>query len=206
MKSTVVKASLRNDAGRKISNSLRRQGLVPAIVYGGEEQVLVQIDERQFKNIVYTPNVYLIDLDVEGTTYKTILQDIQFHPVTDKITHADFLLISEDKPVIISIPVNSVGTSKGVVAGGKLNINRRKLKVKALPSALPDSIELDITPLKIGDSIKVKEVKVNGLELLDPKSDVVLAVKATRTSARGGDDDDEEEAATAEAETESAEA
>ena len=206
MKSTVVKASLRNDAGRKISNSLRRQGLVPAIVYGGEEQVLVQIDERQFKNIVYTPNVYLIDLDVEGTTYKTILQDIQFHPVTDKITHADFLLISEDKPVIISIPVNSVGTSKGVVAGGKLNIKTRKLKVKALPSALPDSIELDITPLKIGDSIKVKEVKVNGLELLDPKSDVVLAVKVTRTSARGGDDDDEEEAATAEAETESAEA
>ena len=134
MKSTVVKASLRNDAGRKISNSLRRQGLVPAIVYGGEEQVLVQIDERQFKNIVYTPNVYLIDLDVEGTTYKTILQDIQFHPVTDKITHADFLLISEDKPVIISIPVNSVGTSKGVVAGGKLNINRRKLKVKFLRS------------------------------------------------------------------------
>jgi len=204
MKSTVVKASLRKDAGRKISNSLRREGLVPAIVYGGEEQVLLQIDERQFKNIVYTPNVYLIDLNVDGTVHKVILQDIQFHPVSDKIIHADFLLITEDKPVIISLPVHSTGTSKGVVAGGKLNINRRKLKVKGLPSALPDTIELDITPLKIGDSIKVKEIKVNGLEFLDPKSDVILAVRTTRTAIK--EDDEEEEEAPAEAATESAEA
>lgn len=198
MKSIVVTASARNGIGGKVSNQLRKKGLVPAIIYGGQEQILLQIDEREFKKIVYTPNVYLIDLDVEGTTYKTVLQDVQFHPVSDKVVHADFLMISDDKPVVISLPVHSTGTSKGVMAGGKLTINRRKLKVKALPSALPDAIELDITPLRIGDSIKVKQVNVNGLEFLDPANDVVLAVKATRTSGKGaGDDEEEEEAAEA---------
>lgn len=199
MKSTVVKASLRNDAGKKAANSIRKEGMVPAILYGGNEQKLLQIDERQFNHIVYTPNVYLIDLDVDGEVTRAILQDIQFHPVTDKVTHADFLMITDDSPVVISIPIKTLGNARGVINGGKLNINRRRLKVKGLPSALTDNIEINIAPLRIGQSIKVKEIQVEGLQFLDPPNDVVISVKTSRTAVAEDDEDEEEGAEGAEA-------
>jgi large subunit ribosomal protein L25 len=203
MKSIAIKASKRENSGKKGSTDLRRAGMVPGILYGGAEQTLVKIDERQFKNLVYTPNVYLVDLDIDGQVTKAVLQDIQFHPVTDRVMHADFLLVTDDKPVVIAIPVITEGASVGVVAGGKLTVNRRRLKVKGLASALVDTISIDISDLKIGDSVKINEIKINGLEILDPASDVILSVKATR-AARGGDEEEEE--AVAEGETAEAEA
>lgn len=201
MKSTIVKASLRQEAGKKAANSLRKEGMVPAILYGGNDQKLLQIDERQFNHIVYTPNVYLIDLDVDGEVTRAILQDIQFHPVTDKVTHADFLMITNDSPVVISIPIKTLGNARGVINGGKLNVNRRKLKVKGLPSALTDGIEINIAPLRIGQAIKVKDIQVEGLQFLDPPNDVVISVKTSRTAV-ADDDEDEEGAEGAEAATE----
>ncbi len=205
MKSITIKASKRENSGKKGSTDLRRAGMVPGILYGGAEQTLVKIDERQFKNLVYTPNVYLVDLDIDGQVIKAVLQDIQFHPVTDRVMHADFLLVTDDKPVVIAIPVITEGASVGVVAGGKLTVNRRRLKVKGLASALVDTISINISDLKIGDSVKINEVKINGLEILDPASDVVLSVKATR-AARVEDEEEEKEDAAAEGETAEAEA
>ena len=205
MKSITIKASKRENSGKKESTDLRRAGMVPGILYGGAEQTLVKIDERQFKNLVYTPNVYLVDLDIDDQVIKAVLQDIQFHPVTDRVMHADFLLVTDDKPVVIAIPVITEGASVGVVAGGKLTVNRRRLKVKGLASALVDTISINISDLKIGDAVKINEVKINGLEILDPASDVVLSVKATR-AARVEDEEEEKEEAVAEGETAEAEA
>jgi large subunit ribosomal protein L25 len=183
MKSLSITAEKRTVAGTKGAKALRSQGLVPCIIYGQGEPLAIQLDERKFKSILFTPKTFLIELSVDGQIRKTILKDSSFDPLTDKITHADFYEINEAEPFSVSIPVKLTGSSKGVMAGGTLRIKRRKLNVMGLLNAIPDEIELDITDMGIGQAVRVRDVKVEGVTVLDPASDLVVSVKASRKSA-----------------------
>jgi len=205
MKSVSLNGNKRTDRGTTAAKALRREEKVPCVIYGGKENIHFTVDEIPFSKIIHTPEVYFIDLDIDGTAFKAIIKDVQFHPVSDRPIHIDFLEVFEDKAVNINIPVKLVGTSKGVLNGGKLRMVTRRLKVNGLPSALPENIELDITPLKIGQSIKVGAIDVEGLRFLDSANAVVVAVKTSRVAVQ--EEEEEEEGATeesAEASTEAA--
>lgn len=197
MKTLELKGAKRETLGKKESKKLREQELVPAVLYGGEEAIHFSIPFSDLRKLVYSPNVYLIDLEIDGNLHRAIVQDIQWHPVEEQMLHIDFLEIFEDKPVKVSIPIKVKGLAKGIKAGGKLKTNLRKLKVKALANDLPDLIEIDITKLNIGQSIKVGDLQKENLEFLDSKSNVVVGVITTRAakSAPGMaiPDDDESE-------------
>lgn len=195
MKRVSVSGSPRENVGKKDAKLLRREGLVPCVLYGGEKQIHFSTPEVSFKDIVFTPVACLIELEIEGSTYQAVLQDIQFHPVTDSIIHVDFLLISDESPVKLNIPIKVVGNSPGVIKGGKLQIKLRRLKVKGLPNDLPDVIDINISKLNIGDTFKVGQLKLKNLEFLDPASAVVVLVKSARVLA--ADTDEEEEGAEA---------
>ena len=184
--------------GKKSTKALRDAELVPCVVYGGAEPLNFSTDEKSFKKLVYTPEAHTVELVIDGETIPAVLQDIQFHPITDKILHVDFYQLSEDKPVVMEVPVKITGRSKGVMAGGVLRQSFRKLRVKALPANLPDEIEVDITPLKIGGKVYVGDIKSESFTFMHPDNAVVAAVKMSRTAMKGGaaaDDDDEEETA-----------
>jgi large subunit ribosomal protein L25 len=195
MKSVIVKGQKRETVGKKESKRLRAQQIIPAVLYGGEEPIHFAVPFSELRQLIYTPNIYLIDLDIQGVVYKAIMQDIQWHVVEEQVLHVDFLNIQENKPIKIDIPVTITGLAKGIKMGGKLNKNLRKLKVKALAKDLPDTISIDVTKLGIGQSIKVSEIDVENLELLDTKTNVVVSVNITRAakSAAGDDEIDEEE-------------
>jgi large subunit ribosomal protein L25 len=200
MKTVSVSGSLRENVGKKDAKELRRQGLVPCVLYGGKEQVSFSMGELDFKDIIYTPEACLVKLDINSKVYDVILQDAQFHPVTGRIIHCDFLQIFPDKPLKIDIPIKLSGNSPGVIKGGKLITKLRKLKVKGLMDALPDNIDINISKLNIQDSVKVGELVVEGLEFLNPANAVVVIVKMTRGAGAAGDEDEAEgEEATEEA-------
>lgn len=192
MKTIQVKAHLRTETGKKDSKNLRKENNVPCVMYGGEEIVHFYAHENTFKDIIYTPNIYIIDLDIDGKVYKAILQELQFHPVTDKVTHIDFVQVFEDKPVVMSIPINVVGNSVGVEAGGKTRLKRRTLKVKGSFIDLPDALDIDITDLAIGMSMKVHQLSYDNLELLDPPRAMVIAVISSRLAVMDLDVEEEE--------------
>ena len=188
MNTVEVQGALRAELGKPEAKKLRKDGQVPCVLYGTETPIHFSTGTNSFKKLVYTPDAYLVKLDVDGKSYDAILQDSQYHPVSEAIIHADFLLISESKPVVIEIPVETTGSSKGVIAGGRLTVNLRTVKIKALPSNLPDVITVDITSLKIGDSVKIKNLKLaDGVEALNNENSVVVAVKTTRVSRSAGD-------------------
>ncbi|MGQ1785500.1 MULTISPECIES: 50S ribosomal protein L25/general stress protein Ctc [unclassified Saccharicrinis] len=197
MQKIELKSSKREVIGKKATKELRKEGKVPGVLYGGKEVAHFVIEEKQLKGLVYTPNVYIISLDIDGEKVEAILQDIQYHPVSDKIQHVDFLQIFEDKPVIIEIPVKLNGFAEGVRAGGQLSLVQRKLRVKALPANLPDTLNINIDHLKLGDSVKVGALAFENLELLNAKNSVVAAVKLTR-AARAAQTPGGEEAEAAE--------
>jgi len=184
MKTVEIKGSLRTDLGKKATKSLRKEGLVPGVLYGGENNVHFSTPANALNKIVITPNVYLLKLDIEGTVYNAIIKDQQFHPVSGDVLHMDFFQIFEEKPVTIAVPVTMEGFAKGVQKGGKLQLNSRRLKVKALMKDLPDSLTVDVTDIDLGKTLKVGELNFENIELLDPASNVVAAVKLTR-AARG---------------------
>lgn len=195
MKSITIQGTKRESVGKKSTKALRDAELVPCVVYGGEETLNFSAEERSFKGLVYTPEAHTVSIEVDGKTIPAVLQDIQFHPLTDKILHADFYQLSDDKPVVMEVPVRITGRSKGVVAGGAMRQSFRKLKVKAIPANLPDEIVVDVTPLKIGSKLYVGSIKSEGFSFMHPDNAVVVAVKMSRTAAKGGavtDDDDEE--------------
>ncbi len=196
MKSVTIQGAKRESVGKKACKALRDAELVPCVVYGGKEPLHFSSEEKAFKELVYTPDAHTVSLEIDGETISAVLQDIQFHPVNDRILHADFFQLSEDKPVIMEVPVRLTGRSKGVVAGGVLRHSFRKLSIKALPSNLPDEIVLDITPLKIGNKIYVGDIKTNSFTFMHPDNAVVVAVKTSRNAMKGGasagDDDDDE--------------
>ena len=203
MQSITIKGSQRESVGKVSTKALRNAGKVPCVLYGGDKPLHFSADEISFKNLVYTPNVYTATIELEGVTYNAILQDIQFHPVTDKILHVDFYQLFDDKLVTMNIPVRLVGVSPGVINGGSLRFAMRKLSVRALPADLPDFINADISKLKIGSKLTVAELAQDNLSILHPESSVVVQVRTSRSAVSTDEDEDEEsEEAAAEEATE----
>jgi large subunit ribosomal protein L25 len=182
MKSISIKATGRNVVGKKESKRLRAEGLVPGVLYGGDEPIHFYAPETEFKSLIYTPNVYLVDLDIDGTVYKSIIQDTQFHPVEEQLLHVDFLRTSEDKTVKVEIPVKIEGFAKGIRKGGKLKLNLRTLKVKAMVKHLPDYITINVDDLDLGQSYKVSSLEQENIEFLNAKSVPVVTIMITRAA------------------------
>lgn len=195
MKTIEIKGSFRTELGKKSSKLVRKAGSVPCVIYGKEKNIHFQATELSFKNLVYTPNAHLVKLSIDNKEFKVVLKDMQFHPVNDKILHADFVEIFDDKPVVIGIPIKVSGDSEGVLAGGKLSIKKRSLKVKGLPKDLPEFLPIDITDLKIHESVKVGDLSFEKIELLDAKILMVLSI-ATSRIAQKSDEEVAAEAAT----------
>ncbi len=183
MKTIEIKGSRRSEMTKQAIKAIRENEQVPCVLYGGAEPIHFSADLAEFKGLVYTPDVHMVNVNVDGKTHMAILQDIQFHPVTDIIQHVDFLAVSEDKPVTMSIPVKFTGASEGVKQGGKLVAKVRRLKVKALPAKMPDHVTVDISPLKIGGNIRVRDLQVDGVTFLDSASNVIVGVRMTRNVA-----------------------
>lgn len=182
MKTVVVKGQKRNSLGKKEAKLLRSQELVPSVLYGAGEPIHFAVPFSEMRQLVYTPGVFLVDVDIDGTIYPAMMQDIQWHAVEEQILHVDYLKIEENKKIKIDVPVKVAGLAKGIKAGGKLKINLRRLKVKALAKDLPDTIEINVTKLGIGQNIKVGDLSLKNIELLDKKSNVVVAVTITRAA------------------------
>lgn len=196
MKSITIQGTKRESVGKKSTKALRDAELVPCVVYGGKEPLNFSTEEKSFKNLVYTPDAHTATLVIDGETIPAVLQDIQFHPITDKILHVDFYQLSDDKPVIMEVPVRITGRAKGVVAGGVLRQSFRKLKLKAIPANLPDEVVVDVTPLKIGNKLYVGDIKTDAYTFLHPDNAVIAAVKMSRNAMKGGaavDEDEHEE-------------
>ena len=192
MKSITIKGSERESVGKKATKALRNAGKVPCVVYGGEKPLHFSADELAFKNLVYTPNAHTVKVDLDkGDKLKAVMQDIQFHPVTDKILHVDFYQLFDDKEVSMEIPVRLQGNSPGVRNGGRLLFRNRKLTIKALPDNLPDFFDIDISNLKIGDNILVESLLNDEFSILQPDSTVVVQVKTARAAIEVEEEDEE---------------
>ncbi|MCD8236216.1 MAG: 50S ribosomal protein L25/general stress protein Ctc [Prevotellaceae bacterium] len=189
MQEITINGKLRTDLGKKASRDLRRAGEVPCVVYGVEKDANGQpvaksfsVTQKELAKLIYTPNVYIVNLNIDGQEVKAILQDLQCDFVSDSPVHVDFYQITEEKPIAIEIPVKLNGLADGVKAGGKLALNVRKLKVKAPYKALPDILNIDVTNLGLGKSMKVAALNYDGLEILTSKEVVVCAVRMTRAA------------------------
>jgi len=180
MKSITISGSQREQMGKKDAIQLRRNGKVPCVLYGGKEELFFSAEENSFKKLVYSPNVYTVKLDIKGKQYDAVLQEVQFHPVTDSIIHADFLELFEDKKITMNIPARIVGDSPGVLEGGQLIVKMRRLKIRALPGKLPDHLDVVIDKLMIGGAIKVEDIEIEGMEFLDAPNAVLVRVKQPR--------------------------
>ena len=185
MKSITIKGSERESVGKVATKALRNAGAVPCVLYGGDQPVHFSADERAFKSLVYTPNAHTVVIEVEGgKSYNAVLQDIQVHPVSDKILHLDFYQLFDNKEVTMEVPVRIVGTSPGVLLGGVLRLNQRKLKVKALPANLPDFLDADISPLEMGNKIYVTALANDKYKILHPDNTVVCQVRISRAAMK----------------------
>ncbi|MFN5984633.1 MAG: 50S ribosomal protein L25/general stress protein Ctc [Fluviicola sp.] len=194
MKKAQLSGSSRANVGKKDAKALRNAGLVPCVLYGNGTQTHFSIKDIAIQKLVYNPDVFQIELDIDGKKASAVIQDLQQNPITDKVMHVDFLELDAKKPVKIGLPVRVVGSSRGVLAGGKLMQVFRRLRVEALPGDLPEAITVDITKLRIGQSIRVKDLESDGLKLLEAKNAVVVAVKMARGASKAAeaDDDDDE--------------
>lgn len=201
MESISLIGEVRKSLGKADAKAARRAGNVPCIIYGGEETVHFTADSRKFKKLVYTPNVYVVKVEVDGKTYETIMKDVQFHPISDLILHVDFQLLT-DRPVLVNLPIRLEGTALGVRNGGKLAMPLRSLKVKCDPRKLGDAMIIDVEKLRIGQSIKVAELTLENGTIMNREDNVVVAVRAKR----GAVDEDEEEEEEGEEGAEGAEA
>lgn len=184
MKSITIKGQERESVGKKATKALRDAGMVPCVIYGGNQTVHFAADERAFKSLVYTPNAHTVVIELEGKSYNAILQDIQFDPVSDRINHIDFYQLNDEKEIIMEVPVKIIGNSKGVMAGGTLNLNQRRLKVKALPKNLPDFVEADVTELEMGNKLYITKLPTNNFKLMHPDNTVVAQVKISRAALK----------------------
>lgn len=185
MKSITIKGQKRESVGKKATKAVRDAGFVPCVIYGGEQPVHFSADERAFKGLVYTPNAHTVVVELEdGKKIDCILQDIQFHPVSDRILHIDFYQLSNEKEVVMEVPVKVTGKSPGVMAGGVLRLNQRRLKVKALPKNLPDFVEADITPLQMGNKLYVNKIATDNFKLMHPDNTVVCQVRISRAAMK----------------------
>lgn len=184
MKTIEINGSLRTGTGKKIAKSLRKSDQVPAVIYGGDVNLSIIVNATDLKPIVYTPTVHIVNVNIDGKVYETIVKDIQFHPVSDKILHVDFLHVFDDKKVTVSLPVVLTGLSEAAKQGGKVLLVNRKLRVCGFPQELPEILEVDITNLALGKSIMVGDLAFDKVQLVDLKSMVVASAQLTR-AARG---------------------
>lgn len=185
MKTISISAEKRTEVGKKSTRDLRKADHVPCVLYGGPEVIHFHAHENEFRSIIYSPNAYIIELKIDGKVYKAVLQELQFHPVTDKLNHIDFVEVADDKAVTMDIPINLVGASIGIKNGGKPRQRRRVLKVRGLIEHLPDTLDIDITDVEIGDVIKIGDLSYDNLEILDPARSMIFAVVSSRVSMKG---------------------
>ena len=182
MKTLEVKAVKRAEFGKKAAKAVLREGLIPCVIYGGSEEIAFTVDAKEIKPLIYTPNSYIVELNFDGKIEKAVMREVQFHPVREQILHIDFYRVQEGKPVAISIPVRLSGTAEGVKIGGKLALSARKLMVKAMVDQLPDEIVVDVTPLQVGQTIFVGDLKMENIKFVTPATTAVCAVRVTRAS------------------------
>jgi large subunit ribosomal protein L25 len=184
MKSITIKGSERESVGKVATKALRNAGMVPCVLYGGNQAVHFSAEVMAFKNLVYTPNAHTVVIELGAKTYNAVLQDIQVHPVSDKILHIDFFEIFDNKEIMMEVPVRIVGTSPGVLGGGVLRLNQRRLKVKALPKNLPDFIDTDISELQMGNKLYVTKLVSDNYKLIHPDNTVVCQVRISRAAMK----------------------
>lgn len=193
MKKAQLSGSLRANVGKKDAKAVRNAGNVPCVLYGGGEQVHFSVRSVDLEKVIFSPDVYQIELDIDGNKKMAIIQEKQMHPVTDKPHHVDFLELADDKPVKVKLPVRTTGASIGVMNGGKLRMPNRSLRVLGLPGDLPESITVDITKLRIGQSVRIKGLEVPNVTFLEPADAVVVGVKMARGASAATEDEDEDE-------------
>ena len=206
MKTLAINVKERQNVGKTNTRALRNQGNVPCVLYGGEKQVTFYAHENDFRKLVYTPDTFVVELSIDGNVIRAIMQDIQFHPVTDKILHIDFLEVFDNKAITVSIPVNLNGTAIGVKNGGNLMFRRSKIITKGLVANLPNSIELNVEHLNIGMFTYIKDITIEGCELVAPGNSVVVGVKTARTVVEEEVEEEVEEGAEGDASAEGVEA
>ncbi|MBQ0015607.1 MAG: 50S ribosomal protein L25 [Bacteroidales bacterium] len=183
MRVVSMSGSLRENVGKKDAKALRREDKVPCVMYGKTEQVQFALNQTDFQRILFNPAPCFIDIQLNGETRRAMLKDIQFHPVTEIVYHADFYELSDNKPIVMSIPVHTTGTSCGVMKGGKLVCKQKRLNVKALPANMPSEVLVDITNLDIAQRVKVQDIPTENFEILNVKSSEVITVNSTRAAA-----------------------
>ena len=210
MKTFNLVAHTRVGEGKKAAKSLRKEGLIPAVIYGGAENHSISLKEKDVQKLIFSPDIFLVEMTLDDKPIHCIVQDIQFHPVTDRVLHIDFLEVFPDKPISIEVPVVLDGFAAGVRAGGKLSLDMRKIRVRGLYKHVPERLHIDVTKLKLGQTIQIGELEFENLDIMNAKNAVVCAVRLTR-AARGMSavDEDEEhehhEEGAAEADTHAAE-
>ena len=193
MKTAQLSGSLRANVGKKDATALRNAELVPCVLYGQGEQTHFAVKRNDIEKIVFSPDVFQVELELEGKKAKGIIRELQQHPIKGTVQHVDFLELNDAKPVRVGLPVRLTGSSRGVMAGGKLMQTFRRLTVFGLPGDLPEAIVLDISKLKIGKSIRVSQIEIPGVKFLDPANAVVVSVKMARGAVKPADDDDDED-------------
>ena len=198
MKTVQIKGEARENLGKKYAAQARANGNVPCVLYGGETPVHFSAPDASFKQLIYTPDAYVTEIEIAGNKVNAILKDTQFDPVSDKLTHADFLLAPADKPVVVEIPVKTVGVSPGVLSGGSLQTILRKIKVKGSIESIPETIDVDVNTIELGESVQIKDIPVvEGFDILNAPGAVVARVQVTRNARMAANEEEEE--ATAEA-------
>ena len=188
MKSIAISGSPRENVGKRDAKELRYEGKVPAVLYGGKNQIHFSVSASDLKSLVYTPEVSFVALDVAGVKAQAIIQDVHFHPLTDLPLHVDFLELDEKKPVVMQIPVKLTGTSPGVKIGGKLVQKLRKLRVKALPKDMPQNVEVSITKLDVGKSVGVGSLKFDNFSIINNPEDTIVSVTMSRALKQAEND------------------
>ncbi|MCK5847487.1 MAG: 50S ribosomal protein L25/general stress protein Ctc [Bacteroidales bacterium] len=192
MKTVSISGSLRENLGKKAAKALRKEEQVPCVIYGGEQQIHFSTSVKSFKDIIYTPEIAFIEITIGDKVFKTVLQAVQFHPVTDNIYHVDFIELVEGKPVVMHVPIYPLGTSKGVLNGGRMVQRTKALKVKGLPEFIPEKIEIDVSALNMGQTIQIKDLTIDNVEVLAYPNTNVVAVKASRVSTTDEEEEGEE--------------
>jgi large subunit ribosomal protein L25 len=180
MKSLAITGARRAAQSKQEIKSLRAQGMVPCVLYGGKEQVHFSVPALSLKKLVYSPDVHLVDIDIDGAKHQAVMKELQFHTVNDRLLHIDFLEVADNKKVTVDVPVRLKGTPVGVRAGGQMLHKMRKLKISALPKDLPDNFEIKVDDMEIGHTVRVRDMKLDGVNFLDIPAAAIVAVKTAR--------------------------
>ena len=189
MKQIAISGSVRTELGKKATKEVRKNGNVPCVIYGEKKDkngnpvaTHFVVSEKEINKLIYTPHIYLVDINIDGVDHKAVLKEVQFHPVKDNVLHVDFYEVHAEKPIVMGVPVVAKGLAEGVRAGGRLMMMVRKLQVRAMYTAIPEKLEIDVTPLALGKSIKAGQLNFEGLEMVTPKEVIVCTVKMTRAA------------------------